>query len=81
MLWAEESIMLPDNYYSSLLQLKSLKKRLAKDPHLRDQYSKTIEDDLSKGCVIQVPPHNFSNRSIREWYLPHESRGESKQTW
>ena len=71
MLWAEESIMLPDNYYSSLVQLKSLEKRLPKDPHLRDQYSKTIEDDLCKGYVIQIPPHNFSNRSIREWYLPH----------
>ena len=73
MLWAEESIMLPDNYYSSLVQLKSFEKRLAKDPHLRNQYSKTIEDDLSKGYVIQIPPHNFSNRSIREWYLPHHS--------
>ena len=71
MLWAEESIMLPDNYYSSLVQLKSLEKRLAKDPHLRNQYSKTIEVGLSKGYVIQVPPHHFSNRSIREWYLPH----------
>ena len=47
MLWAEESIMLPDNYHSSLVQLKSLEKRLAKDPHLKNQYSKTIEDDLS----------------------------------
>ena len=63
--------MLPDNYYSYLVQLKSLEKRLAKDPHLRDQYSKTIEDDLSKGHVIQVPPHNFPKRSIREWYRPH----------
>ena len=63
--------MLPDNYYSSLLQIKSLEKRLAKDPHLRNQYSKTIEDDLNKGYVIQVPPHNFSNCSICEWYLPH----------
>ena len=51
--------MLPDNYYSSLVQLKSLEKRLAKDPHLRDQYSKTIEDDLSKVYVIQVPPIIF----------------------
>ena len=59
MLWAEKSIMLPDNHYSSLVQLKLLEKCLAKDPHLRDQYSKTIEDDLSKGYVIQVPPHNF----------------------
>ena len=71
MLWAEESIMLPDNYYSSLVQLKLSEKRLAKDTHLRNQNSKTIEDDLSKGFVIQVPPHNFSNRRIREWYLPH----------
>ena len=71
MLWAEDSIILPDNYYSSLVQLKSLEKRLAKDPHYRNQYSKTIEDDLSKGYVIEVPPHSFSNRSIRVWYLSH----------
>ena len=54
-----------------MVQLKLLEKRLAKDPHLRDQYSKTIEDDLNKGYVFQVSPHNFSNRNIREWYLPH----------
>ena len=65
MLWAEEYIMLPDNYYSSLVQFRSLEKRLAKDPHLRNQYSKTIEDDLSKEYLIQVPPHIFSNRSVR----------------
>ena len=63
--------MLPDNYYSSLVELKFLEKPLAKDPHLRNQYSKTVEDDLSNGYVIQVPPHSFSNRSMREWYLPH----------
>ena len=70
-LWAEKTIMLPDKHYSSLVQLKSSEKRLAKDPHLRDQYSKIIEDDLSKRYVIQVPPHNCSNRSICEWCLPH----------
>ena len=71
MLWVEETIRLPENYYLSLVQLKSLKKRLEKDPDLRNQYSKTIEDDLSKGYVIHVPPHNFSNGRIREWYFPH----------
>ena len=63
--------LLPDNYKSSLIQLKSLEKRLAKDLHLRNQYSKTIEDDLIKRYVIQVPPNNFSNNSIRKWYLPN----------
>ena len=81
MLWAEESIMLPDNYYSSLVQLKSLEKRLAKDPHLRDQYSKTIEDDMSKGYVIQVPIHNFFEPQHTRVVSSSPSRVEPKQTW
>ena len=47
MLWAEETTMLPENHYSSLNQLKSLEKLLAKDPNIRNQYSKTIKEDLS----------------------------------
>ena len=49
--------MLQDNYYSTLVQLKSLEKRLAKDPQLGKQYSKTIEENLSKGYVSPVPLH------------------------
>ena len=37
MLWAEETTMLPENHYSSLNPLKSLEKRLAKDPNIRNQ--------------------------------------------
>ena len=40
MLWEEESCMLPDNYYSSFIQLKSLEKRLAKDLHLKNYTQK-----------------------------------------
>ena len=64
-----------------LVQLKLLEKRLAKDPHLRNQYSKVIENDLSKGYVIQISPHNFSNRSIHDEVSFSTSRGEPKQTW
>ena len=71
MLWAADNTKLPNNYFSSLVQLKSLEKRLAKDD-LREKYTSTIKEDLNKGYVIEVPNgHKVENRSDKEWYLPH----------
>ena len=71
MLWAEDDVQLPYNYYSSLIQLKSLEKRLNKDPALRSQYAETINSDIDKGYVIKIKDSNLETRSKREWYLPH----------
>ena len=72
MLWAADNIQLPNNYFSSLVQLKSLEKRLAKDEELREKYTSTIKEDLNKGYVIEVPDaHKVESRSDKEWYLPH----------
>ena len=72
MLWAADNIRLPNNYFSSLVQLKSLEKLLAKDEDLREKYTSTIKEDLKKGSVIEVPDaHKFESRSHKEWYLPH----------
>ena len=72
MLWAADNTQLPNNFFSSLVQLKSLEKRLAKDEDLRDNYTSTITEDLNKGYVIEVPDaHKVENRSDKEWYLPH----------
>ena len=72
MLWAGDNTKLPNNYFSSLVQLKSLEKRLAKDEDLREKYTSTIKEDLNKGYVIEVPDaHKVENRSDKEWYLPH----------
>ena len=72
MLWAADNIQLPNNYFSSLVQLKSLEKRLAKDEDLREKYTSTIKEDLNKGYVIEVPDaHKVESRSDKEWYLPH----------
>ena len=54
MLWSDDNIVLPNNYYTSLVQLKSLEKRLDKDTELKAQYTKTINDDIEKGYVIRV---------------------------
>ena len=49
MLWADDNIQLPNNYFSSLVQLKSLEKRLSRDTSLKENYANTIREDLEKG--------------------------------
>ena len=72
MLWANDDLDLPNNYYSALVQLKSLEKRLSKDEKHRSKYSKNLNDDVEKGYVFRLEnPKNPSRRSKREWYLPH----------
>ena len=72
MLWAEDSIELPNNYFSALVQLKSLEKRLTKYQTLRENYSNTIKEDLETGYVVRVKDaHKVESCSEREWYLPH----------
>ena len=72
MLWADDNIQLPNNYFSSLVHLKSLEKRLWRDTRLSENYANTIREDLEKGYLITVPDaHKFEQRSDKEWYLPH----------
>ena len=72
MLWAEDNIELLNNYFTPLVQLKSLEKRLTKDQTLRETFSNTIKADLDKGYVVRVrDAHKVESCSEREWYLPH----------
>ena len=72
MLWADDNVELPNNYFSSLVQLKSLSKRLSRNTSLKENYAKTIREDLEKGYLITVPDaHKVEQRSDKNWYLPH----------
>ena len=68
MLWADDNIHLPNNFYASLVQFKSPEKRLEKDSNLKTQYASDIRSDVEKGYVVPVSPHDSKNRSDREWY-------------
>ena len=71
MLWAADNTKLPINYFSSLVQIKSLEKLLAKHENLRESYTSPIKEDLNKRYVIDVPDaHKVENRSDKEWYQP-----------
>ena len=72
MLWADDNIQLPNNYFSSLVQLKSLEKRLSRHTTLNENYANTIREELEKGYLITVPDaHKVEQRSYKECYLPH----------
>ena len=72
MQWADDNIQLPNNYFSSLVQRKSLEKRLSRDTSLKENYANTIREDLGKGYLITVrDAHKVEQRSDKEWYLPH----------
>ena len=72
MLGAADNIKLSNKYFSSILQLKSLENRLAKDEDFGEKYKTTIREDLNEGYVIEVPDaHKVEKRSDKEWYLPH----------
>ena len=71
MLCNDKESSLPNNYLSSLAQLRSLEKRLDKNPWLREKYAETIREDIQKGYVITVKAHGPKSRADREWYLPH----------
>ena len=51
MLWIDSNVSLPNNYYSSLVQFKTLERSLSKDPELRERYAGTIREDIKKGYV------------------------------
>ena len=73
MLWIDSNVSLPNNYYSSLAHFKTLERRLSKEPELRERYADTIREDIKKGYVVTVEPHDPRKRSDHEWYLPHHN--------
>ena len=71
MLWTEADSSLPNNSFSALVQLKSLERRLDKDPELKQLYAKTIQDDFNKNYITKVDKSDcFKGYHPREWYLP-----------
>ena len=71
MLWINKDINLPNNYYSAFAQLKSLEKRLEKDPDLKKSYDKTIQDDLEMGYIVPIEYKELNTLTDCEWYLPY----------
>ena len=72
LLWREEEMKLPNNFYSAMGQLKSLERRLQKDETLLKRYQETIDADVNAGYVRKVGQTELNEtRNRLQWYLPH----------
>ena len=49
LLWREEEVKLPNNFYSAMGQLNSLERRLQKNDTLRKRYQETNDTDVKAG--------------------------------
>ena len=69
--WSSDEVTLQNIFLSSLVQLKLLETRLAKDTDLRQPYVQTIRDNFAIGYVIKAQIRNENEHQPgREWYLP-----------
>ena len=70
--WKENRPVISSDYELCVNRLKSLQRRLLKDPELIQEYHRIIEDQISQGIVERVPAEQREvNESETVHYLPH----------
>ena len=72
MLWNDNPRHLPKNFFKAMGRLKSLERRIEKDPVLKDRYEETIKMDLATGFVRKLATVEIESTTMCfQWYLPH----------
>ena len=67
--WKPGGPQLPDNHQQAVTRLSYLKRRLEKDPVLKDKYSAFIMEYLSIGYACKL--YENENQTNVKWYLCH----------
>ena len=72
LLWREDEVKLPNNFYSAMGQLKSLKWHLQKDETQKKHYIEAFDTDVDAGYVRKVQQTELNEtKDKQQWYLPH----------
>ena len=69
--WKPGSPSFDDNRTVAEARLNNLKKRLDKNPELRQKHTAVIEDYLAKGYAGKVEKEETESEA--NWYLPHHA--------
>ncbi|XP_062621125.1 uncharacterized protein LOC134282740 [Saccostrea cucullata] len=64
-------IQLPNNIMQGFQRLESLKKKLIRDPKVRNDYVTFMNKLFEKGYAEPVPQSQLQREDGRVWYLPH----------
>ncbi|XP_074035219.1 uncharacterized protein [Leptinotarsa decemlineata] len=71
LLWKKENIDLPESRATALNRLFTVEKKMQKDQHFGEQYSKKIENFVEKGYAKVLTCEEAAVTSHKTWYLPH----------
>ena len=71
MLWKEKNTSLPNNKQLAEQRLKSLERKLSKQPKLEDKYRNTIQSYIDKGYARKLTDQEVQTKSSITNYLPH----------
>ncbi|XP_068158256.1 uncharacterized protein [Drosophila tropicalis] len=70
LMWKDPEVSLPDSYANALKRLKCLQKQFSRQPQLKEQITKQIENLVEKGYARMLTPEEIAAPNRRTWYLP-----------
>ena len=71
LLWRQDEVKLPNNFYSAMRQLKSLERRLQKEKTLKKRYQETNDTDVNAGYNRKDDQAELiETKDKLQWYLP-----------
>ncbi|XP_046869435.1 uncharacterized protein LOC124462099 [Drosophila willistoni] len=70
LMWKDPEVLLPDSYENALKRLKCLQKQFSRQPQLKEQITKQIENLVEKGYARMLTPEEIAAPNRRSWYLP-----------
>ena len=66
-----EDPQLPDSKQMAELRLRSLRRKLERNPELSEKYTEGMEDLLNKGYAVEIPQNEVGCQDGKVWHLPH----------
>jgi len=70
LLWKRDDVKFPESYSTAFHRLKTMERKMDKDPEFADQYCQKIKDYVKKSYAKKVDPKEDID-GLRIWYLPH----------
>ena len=71
LLWRTPDITLPESKTMATSRLKSLERKMDRNPAFSEAYSRKIEQYIEDGYARKLSADELAQETTREWYLPH----------
>ena len=81
LLWQEDEVKLPNNFYSAMVQLKSLEQRLQKDKTLKRRHQGNVDADVKAGYVRKIEQTDLNETKAKLTAMVFAKSSCHKSAW